>query len=168
MPITDTLAEKDAIRELKARYFRCLDTKAWDEWRTVFTDDLIVRVDVTPSRLGEKGIPAPSPKGADAFVGQHRVSLADYVTVHHGHTYEITLTGPETATGIWAMEDIVQFPGSEGRMHGYGHYHEEYRKMDGKWRIARLYLKRLRVDYIGLLPPNEAQLAAMQAAATGA
>lgn len=162
MSATNALAEKDAIRELKARYFRLLDTKDWDEWRHVFSDDVFVRVDLTPSKRGEEGIPAPLPAGADAFVTSMRERNADILTVHHGHTCEINITGPETANGIWAMEDIVQLAGSERVMRGYGHYHEEYRKVDGSWRISRLYLKRLRVDYFGGPPPSDAEVAAIR------
>jgi hypothetical protein len=31
-------------------------------------------------------------------------------------------------------------------LQGYGHYHEEYVREDGEWKIARLELSRLRVD----------------------
>jgi hypothetical protein len=36
---------------------------------------------------------------------------------------------------------------------GYGHYHEEYRKVEGDWRIARLRLTRLHVE--GAEPPTD-------------
>lgn len=162
MPTFEEMAEKEAIKELKARYFRHLDTKNWAEWRKVFTDDVQVRVDLTASKLGEEGLPSPNPQGADDFVALNSKRLADYVTVHHGHMPEITLTGRDTATGIWAMEDIVQPSGTERAMRGYGHYHEHYRKIDGEWRIAKLYLKRLRVDYFGGPAPTAEELAAMQ------
>jgi hypothetical protein len=46
------------------------------------------------------------------------------------------------------MEDMLRWP--EGApmqaMHGYGHYHETYEKVDGQWRIASIQLSRLRVD----------------------
>ncbi len=64
---------------------------------------------------------------------------------------EITLTGPGTASGIWSMEDIVEFPDGTV-LQGYGHYHETYRKVDGEWRIATLHLTRLRMDYRQLPP----------------
>lgn len=48
---------------------------------------------------------------------------------------------PQTATGIWAMEDLLIFAdGSE--LHGAGHYHETYAKRDGCWRIKSLHLTR--------------------------
>jgi len=33
------LAEIGAIRQLKARYFRFPDTKQWDAWRELFSED---------------------------------------------------------------------------------------------------------------------------------
>ena len=69
-------------------------------------------------------------------------------TVHHGHMPEIELTGPDSAAGVWAMSDYVEFA-SEGvpvGFRGYGHYHERYVKRDGAWRIAHMKLTRLRRD----------------------
>jgi hypothetical protein len=71
--------------------------------------------------------------------------LGDRPTVHQGHTPEIELTSDTTATGIWALADIVKLPdGSD--MYGYGHYHETYVKVDGAWKIKTSTLTRLRVD----------------------
>ncbi|POY23261.1 hypothetical protein C3469_22450, partial [Mycobacterium kansasii] len=36
-----TLWEMEAIKQLKARYCRYLDTKRWDDWRRLFTDDFV-------------------------------------------------------------------------------------------------------------------------------
>jgi len=43
------------------------------------------------------------------------------------------------------MEDMLRWE-SQSELHGYGHYHDEYRKVDGAWRIASSKLIRLRVD----------------------
>ena len=32
--------ELEAIRQLKARYFRLMDTQQWDAWKSCFTDDI--------------------------------------------------------------------------------------------------------------------------------
>jgi hypothetical protein len=37
----DTLVDVEAIKQLKARYCRYLDTKDWNQWRTVFADDFV-------------------------------------------------------------------------------------------------------------------------------
>jgi hypothetical protein len=136
----------EQIRLLKARYFRLLDTKQWDEWKDCFTEDLAITVEMTRGEPGKPGEVLKQAQGREGFVAALRVTLAEAPTVHHGHMPEITLTGPDTATGIWAMADIVAFPGSPV-MYGYGHYNEHYRKEGGRWRIARLHLTRLKVDY---------------------
>jgi hypothetical protein len=103
----------------------------WKESRKVFTDDADVRVDVTVSTGGKKDVTPPLPKGGDAFVAYMNKCLAEISTVHHGHMPEITLTGKDTAAGIWSMEDIVGLPDRQ-TMKGYGHYHEQYCKQDGE------------------------------------
>lgn len=131
--------DREAIRQLKARYFRAMDTKDWSGMRRVFTDDVVV--DTTAS--GGSVI-----TGAEEFLEFLRGAIGDVVTVHHGHTPEIELTSPTTATGIWAMEDMLRWPdGSE--LHGYGHYHETYEKSGGYWRIKSSILTRLRMDLTG-------------------
>jgi hypothetical protein len=127
----------EAIKQLKARYCRTLDTKEWAAYRELFTDD--VTVDTTDS--GGSAI-----TGADEFLAFLTETLRDVVTVHHCHTPEIVVPAPGQASGVWAMEDMLRWPdGSE--LHGYGHYHETYRN-DGKgWRIASSRLTRLRMDF---------------------
>ncbi len=127
----------EAIKQLKARYCRTMDTKDWAAMRQVFTDD--VEMDTTAS-AGAVVV------GADAFMTFLRDAIGDVVTVHHCHTPEIDITSPTTATGVWAMEDMLRWPdGSE--LHGFGHYHEAYAKLDGHWRIKSAVLTRLRMDF---------------------
>ena len=128
----------EQIKQLKARYFRLMDTKDWDAFRQLFTAD--VRIDVTADGAGVY-------EGLDAFLGMLLPALDNVVTVHHGHMPEIQLTSATTASGIWAMEDTLQFPegGPIGGVHGWGHYHDTYRLVDGQWRIESSRLTRLRV-----------------------
>jgi hypothetical protein len=58
---------------------------------------------------------------------------------------EIELTSPTTATGIWALNDIVIWPDGT-RLTGYGHYHETYEKAAGDWKITSSKLTRLHAD----------------------
>jgi uncharacterized protein (TIGR02246 family) len=132
----------EAIKQLKARYCRLMDTKDWDGYRQVFADD--VTMDTTDS--GGNVI-----TGADAFLEFLVPTIGDVVTVHQCHTPEIEITSPTTATGIWAMEDMLRWPdGNE--MHGYGHYTETYEKVDGEWRVKSSTLTRLRTDFTA--PPT--------------
>ena len=135
------LLEIERIKALKARYFRFLDTQQWERWREVFTDDAEASFEDGP------GAPASLiARGADTLVEVVSGRMDGSVTVHHGHMPEIELTSPTTATGVWAMQDVVVHPAykSRGSSVGYGHYHEDYRKGDdGRWRIARFHLTRL-------------------------
>jgi uncharacterized protein (TIGR02246 family) len=127
----------EAIRRLKARYFRTMDTKDWDGMRHVFTDD----VEIDTSEAGGEVV-----RGADEFMNFLRRVLDGATTVHQGHMPEIDITSATTATGVWALHDIVIWPNGT-RLDGYGHYHETYEKVDGEWRIKSSKLTRLHVDF---------------------
>lgn len=126
----------EEIKQLKARYFRTMDSKDWSGMREVFTDDVVV--DVTDSG-------GTITHGAEPFLSGLQELLADAVTVHHGHMPEIRITSPTTATGIWALQDTIFWPDGT-RLTGAGHYHETYEKSGGSWRIRSLTLTRLYVD----------------------
>ena len=129
------LHELEAIRSLKARYFRAMDTKDWDTLAGCFTGDLVADFRQGPGMLAE---------GRDNYMAQLTAILADARTVHHGHMPEIELLDDSNATGIWAMEDRVELPGLSLR--GFGHYHDEYARTPDGWRIRRSRLTRLRLD----------------------
>ena len=127
----------EAIKQLKARYCRTMDTKDWTAMREVFADH--VEMDTTASGGGVIN-------GADEFMAFLTDALDGVVTVHHCHTPEIDVTSPTAATAVWAMEDMLRWPdGSE--LHGYGHYHETYEKVGDRWCISRSELTRLRMDF---------------------
>jgi hypothetical protein len=126
----------EAIKQLKARYFRTLDAKDWDRFRQVFTDDVVVDT----SEAGGGVI-----TGVGPFLDFLGEVLADTTTVHQGHMPEITLSSPTEASGIWALHDIVIWPDGT-RLDGFGHYHETYAKHGDDWRIASSKLTRLHSD----------------------
>ena len=127
----------EAIKQLRARYTRAIDTKDWDDYRQTLADDFTM----------DSG--GRTTSGADVFVTSLKQHLSEALTVHHAHMPEIKLTSPTAATGVWAMEDLVRWP--DGReLHGYGHYHDTYEKVDGGWRVKSSALTRLRVDSKGM------------------
>lgn len=147
------IGDLEAIKQLKARYFRTLDTKQWDAWRALFTDDALF--EGTRRQFN----------GPDDFCAVTAKWLQHAVTVHHGHMPEIVFTGAESARGIWSMFDIVEFAveqdatgpyGGRGFI-GYGHYEEEYRLIGDTWKISLLRLTRLRVDPL----PGDLHLASL-------
>ena len=132
----------EAIKQLKARYFRLMDTKDWSGMRQVFAPDVHIDMEAEGGGVHDD---------VESFFTMLEPNMANVVSVHHGHMPEIQLTSATTATGIWAMEDMLWFgeggPIPPGHMHGYGHYHESYVKLEGEWRIKSMSLSRLRVDF---------------------
>lgn len=58
---------------------------------------------------------------------------------------EIDVTSPTTAKGIWALQDLLIWLGVV-RVIGYGHYHETYSIVDGRWLISSTELTRVYLD----------------------
>ena len=147
----EALADIEAIKSLKARYFRLLDQKRWDKWRDVFTPEVSIS---TPDDTGD----ATPIVGRDVFVDGLKAILEAVPTAHQGHMPEITVDG-DTASGVWAMEDHLFWPPESGLGHmwGLGWYEETYERCDdGAWRIATMHLRRIRSEAAGnqIFPRN--------------
>ena len=143
-PVEHLMATEE-IKQLKARYFRCMDTKDWSGFEQVFAADAVMDMS---SEMRDQTTRGGITRGAAQIAAMVRTVVGPVVTVHHGHMPEIEITSPTTARGVWAMEDKLRWPeGSPVRtMHGYGHYHETYERTDDGWRIKTITLTRLRVD----------------------
>jgi hypothetical protein len=152
MALADRLAAAEAISALKARYFRLMDTKCWEEWQGVFAPDAVMDVNGEISSMRSLGFDIPPDasftwRGAEGIRAAVSGALANVTTVHHGHMPEIEVLSPVEARGIWAMEDMIIY-GPEAPLagfRGYGHYHETYVKLDGRWHIQTVRLTRLSV-----------------------
>ena len=130
----DELVELEAIKRLKYRYARNLDLKDWDEVRACFTKD------ATAAYSGGK-YSYDSPDGIIEFLS---TSLPkDMVTRHHVHQPEIDLTSVTTATGTWALDDIVINTSHHFEVRGAAFYRDEYVKLDGEWKISHTGYKRI-------------------------
>ncbi len=137
------------IKRLVAKRIRTMDTKNWVEYDTCHAPDATLDSFGT---LPDRHKPAGSiARGKDQILDMIKKVVDGKVkltTVHHAHTPEIEITSPTTANGIWAMEDLLWWRNGdkEEHLHGWGHYHEIYVKIDGAWLIHSRVLTRLRVD----------------------
>ena len=142
--MSSNLDEIEAIKQLKARYFRHMDTRNWDEWRKCFTADITASYD-GPPRLGKRDDPTEvSCSGRDNLVAAVSGLLVEARSIHQGYRPEIELTSATTATAIWSMYDFIRSP--KGTFQGWGHYHEEYVKEESGWKIKKIKLTRLHVE----------------------
>jgi len=147
----ERLTAIEDIRQLKARYFRYVDTRDWAGLATVFTDDILF--DRTYGRAVQDPVtgiwspPLPAgPQlvhGRDAVLAMVRQAVGHLTTVHHGHMPEIAILDAANATGLWAMSDELRDSNGRLILAGRGHYHEVYRKTGDGWQIARCKLTRL-------------------------
>ena len=74
-------------------------------------------------------------------------ALVGVTTVNHGHMSEMEMIEPTRIRATWAMEDVLRYTADDPRpisgFNGYGHYHETYVLIDGRWHIEKITLKRL-------------------------
>jgi hypothetical protein len=137
----EKLIASEAIKNLKARYFRYVDTGADMEKRaTLFAPDATIFFPEFHS----------NPKSRAEIADWASHTLAGSVTIHHGFTPEIEILSETTASAVWPMEDRIYWtgdrsPGQMTSLHGFGHYHETYEKIEGEWKIKTLMVTRLRV-----------------------
>ncbi len=121
------LEEIEAIKRLKYKYMRGVDEKSWDEVRETLAPD------ATCAYSGGKY----AYDGRDAIMQFLTDSMqrATFLSSHRLHQPEIDLSGPTTATGIWALEDTVIDLQFEITLRGAAFYRDTYVKLDGQWLI---------------------------------
>ena len=145
MDVAEKLLTIEELKQLKARYFRLVDTKQWAAWGQLFTPDVVV--DFSADNPGHEPI-----RGRDELVKTVEYRLGTCKSLHHGHMPEIKILTPTTARGIWVMQDFLDWPTDQEAPLGYhslvgwGHYHEAYVKSAEGWQIATLQLTRMRLD----------------------
>lgn len=150
MNTLEMIEARIALSEAKARYCRMLDTKDWEGFGNLMTEDFVLDLSGT-SDLGVIN-------GRDAALKQIRSSIETARTAHQVHNPEIALNGDE-AQVIWPMQDRVVWGPERPSIVGYGHYHERWVRRDGQWKLAAQRLTRLHID---VLPPAQSDLAALQ------
>ena len=144
----DRLIAVEEIKQLKARYFRLMDTRDFDGMAYVFCRDAVFDcsegMGVMPVGGSWKGNLGPVVSGRENIMAWIRASFLNKTSVHHGHCHEITIDSETEAHGVIAMEDYIRTLDRETRLvHAAGHYHEQYRVEDNAWRIAKTKLTRL-------------------------
>jgi hypothetical protein len=125
----DDLADIEAIKQVKYRYLRGMDTKHWDDFAATMTEDV---VGAYGSSLGKE------------LHFDNRADLVEYlssamgpgvVTEHRVSHPEIVVDG-DTATGSWYLQDRVIVAEFNFMLLGAAFYRDTYRRTDGGWRIS--------------------------------
>lgn len=141
MDSIEKLIAIEAIKVVKAKYFRFVDTKDWDGLRAIFTPD--AQLEVPEARTG--------PAGIDQSLIFFEQALEGAVSVHFGHMPEIEIESENHARAVWPMDDRIYWPPERAsilgyaHLRGFGHYHETYERLNGEWKIKTMRLTRLRL-----------------------
>ncbi len=147
MSPVERLAALEDIRVLKTRYFLHTDRQEWDQLVTLFTPDAETdfREAVQPHD------PSLLMHDVTAFAANNARVLGGVTTAHFGYMPLVTFDGDDAAEGTWSMEDWLWIGAGgllpPGVMHGWGHYHDRYRRVEGGWKITATRLTRIRLDF---------------------
>ena len=125
------LIELEAIKRLKHRYMRAVDTKELDELATCFADDATMEADD-----GRR-----SYTGREPIVAFFRELLPQFTSSHWIGQPEIDFTSATTARARWRLDDLVYRDG--GFLRGAGVYADEYVKIGDDWKIQHTGFIRL-------------------------
>jgi bile-acid 7alpha-dehydratase len=132
-----SLEDIEAIKRLKYKYLRCLDTKQWDEMATTFAPN--ATTDYSDGELKFSGrdtimkfLRESAMGGPEGLIGVHQV--------HHP---EIELTSPTTAKGTWALYNYLLHKTGNTGLRICAYYHDEYVKTQGQWLIKSTGYKRI-------------------------
>ena len=138
MAVVDLVADYLDLVQAKARYCRLLDTKDWSALAELLTED--VEFDLSD---GQPEV--PTIRGRENVMTAVQASVEDAKTVHQVHAPEIDITG-DAADVIWAVQERVVW-GNGTSLTAYGHYHDRWVLSGGEWKIAKLRLTHLIMDF---------------------
>jgi hypothetical protein len=148
---TRRLEAIDAIKRVKAAYWRGVDTCDGDLVRSILAEDcaLDYRGCCVDPATGRDWLPAMNVvlRGRHNWVADG-MSRFGIVSVHQGNQSEIDIEDADRATAIWAFTDRMFFPagGDFAMLTGWGFYHDSYVRRDGRWLLHTTRITRLRVE----------------------
>ena len=125
----DLAADIEAIKQVKYRYLRALDTKHWDDFTDTLAED--IQADYGPS-IGEE----LHFTNRNDLVDYMRAALGPNVITEHRVTHPEIIVAGDTATGSWYLQDRVIVPEVDFMLIGAAFYRDEYRRTKDGWKIS--------------------------------
>lgn len=150
MTYLERLIAIEDIRALQSRYVRSADLKDWQALVGLFLPNAVF------TAYDVQGKPQVAMTGRDEIAKRVSTSVGKGTALHHLLSYEIEFHSRTRAHGIWAMEDWIDRSNDDGTtgalpafktMHGCGHYHTDYEKVDGDWFISGQKLHRVKLEF---------------------
>lgn len=120
------LEAREALKELKYRYIHALDQPNEDRFVSLFTENASFEASSYGTVEGHSGI--------REFI-EYRAS--DDRAYHHMATNPVLSVDGDEATGRWYYI-VIKVDADGAAEWGQGTYEDEYRRVDGEWKIASL------------------------------
>lgn len=136
------LIDESDLRDLIHRYAMGLDTRDWDLWRSIFTDEVVIDLsDYQPD-------PPPERLPIDTHVGYARRLFAGFdATQHFIGTHRFAIDGDRaTITAHMRAEHWLTSGQGTDRYTMFGTYTHECVRAPQGWRIAAVKLSLLREE----------------------
>jgi hypothetical protein len=133
----EELLEIEEIKNLRIMYSHYFDGGQIDELAGLFTEDAVCEftADYGGNWEGRETI--------RANYARFRVEGRPFSFMHANTNPWIRLLGPTQANGRWYLLDLTLREGVENPLGLFGIYDDVYRKVDGRWLIART-----RIDFL--------------------
>ena len=118
----------ELIKQLKARYFRAIDTCNIEMLQGMLTEDVALSFKSPAYEFHVSGL--------DDALNFYRTSFTKTrLATHNGHTPEIEVDS-DHATALWYLSYVFINLEEKTHMHGSAIYQDRYIKRAGRWMIA--------------------------------
>lgn len=160
MPFTlQQLSDIEEIKILKHRYFRGIDTGDQALLADIFVENVSCTYNGGTYKVSLKGRAAMLEFLANSF---HSGAAA----MHIGIMPEVAITGDNTATGIWYLQDVFIDIEKDDHTFGTAIYTDTYRREGGVWRIESTYYDRV-IEVLTKFSKTGGRLSVQRLATTG-
>ena len=123
------LEDKEAIRLLKSRYLRACDLKQVEAVRDCFLPGAV--------RIAYQGFPLFTDRDAFVAVYESMACQSGVYDIHHATNWDIELTGPNEARGLWSLNFRTILTGPRQVTRLAVEYDDRYRRAEGRWWIEQ-------------------------------
>jgi 3-phenylpropionate/cinnamic acid dioxygenase small subunit len=130
---TQWLSDELEIQNLLTRYCRAVDSKDWQLYRSLFTDD--AHVDYSAA-----GLVVGTADDAVRYLTRHQESIS--VGMHYVTNVEVHKdTDGDSADVVAMWFNAVQLPGTQEMSFFHGRWHDHLVRTPSGWRIRTLRLE---------------------------
>ena len=123
------LEDIESIRNLQAKYQRCLDTRDFESLEACFSPDVVTSYDGGKMSFSGR---------EETLAFLRRVMTADMPSSHLIHGGEIDILDKESATARWYLEDFLLHRKFLVKLHGAAVYDVRYVKTGVEWFICSI------------------------------